>query len=425
MTPPSQDRFERIDDRMQFFVTILPYLLLVATLPVALVAAEPIGNSRTDVTVMLTLSAATLVWIWWWTTAHPQWRTDQPKMAVYYAVRTVIAFVLTWINPFFAFFAWVGYVDALEFFSPRRAWLAIAATASIVAGSQIGGLPPDGVQAWVGYAAIFLVNFGLVCALSYFEQHRERDNVRRREVIAELERTNAQLESALSENAGLQAQLVIQAREAGTNEERQRLAREIHDTIAQGFAGIVTQLEAAVESPTKGDERQHVQRAAELARDGLNDARRSVRNLNPTELENVVLSEALKKLADTWSRWWNTRTDITVTGTVEPLHDEIEATLLRVAQEALTNVAKHASASRVGVTLSYMGDDVSLDIRDDGIGFTPGGPDGGAAHEQSHGFGLAGMRQRIERIAGRLDIETEPGGGTAVSAQVPSVVRDA
>ena len=422
MTPKSLERFERIDDRMQFFVTILPYLLLIATLPVALAAAGPIGNSRTDVTVLLALSAATMVWIWWWTTAHPHWRTDQPKMAVYYAVRTAIAFVLTWINPFFAFFAWVGYVDALEFFPPRRAWVAIAATASIVAGSQIGGLPPDGVQAWAGYGLLFLVNFGLVCALSYFEQHRELDNIRRREVIVELEHTNAQLEAALSENAGLQAQLVIQAREAGTNEERQRLAREIHDTIAQSFTGIVTQLEAAIESPTQDDARQHVQRAVELARDGLNDARRSVRNLNPTELENVVLSEALKKLAATWSRWWSVRADVTVTGTVEPLHDEIEATLLRVAQEALTNVAKHAEASRVGVTLSYMGDDVSLDIRDDGIGFDT---NGASTYAASHGFGLAGIRQRIERIAGRVDIETEPGAGTAVSAQVPSVVRDA
>src|SRR5690625_541205 len=422
MTTTSDERFERIDDRMQYFITILPYLLLVATLPVALAAASSIGNSRTDVTIQLTLSAATMAWIWWWTTAHPHWRTDERKMAVYYGVRTAIAFVLTWINPFFAFFAWVGYVDALEFFPPRRAWLAIAATASIVAGSQIGGLPPEGVQAWAGYAAIFLVNFGLVCALSYFEQHRERDNLRRREVIAELEHTNAQLESALSENAGLQAQLVIQAREAGTNEERQRLAREIHDTIAQSFTGIVTQLEAAAESPTSADAGEHVRRAAQLARAGLNDARRSVRNLNPTELENAVLSEALKSLADSWTRWWNIPTEVTVTGTVEPLHDEIEATLLRVAQEALANVAKHANATRVGVTLSYMGDDVFLDIRDDGLGFDPGS---NGAREDSHGYGLAGMRQRIERIAGHLDIESELGRGTAVSAQAPSVVADA
>lgn len=183
----------------------------------------------------------------------------------------------------------------------------------------------------------------------------------------------------------------------------------------------MTQLEAAAESPTDADARRRVGRAVELARAGLDDARRSVRNLNPTDLDNAVLSEALERLSDSWSRWWNVPTEVTVTGTVEPLHDEIEATLLRVAQEALTNVAKHADAKRVGVTLSYMGADVSVDIRDDGVGFDPCSAGSGGGH----GFGLAGMRQRIERIAGTLDIESEPGAGTAVSARVPSVVRDA
>lgn len=94
-------------------------------------------------------------------------------------------------------------------------------------------------------------------------------------------------------------------------------------------------------------------------------------------------------------------------------------TLLRATQEALANVAKHARASRVGLTLSYMEDLVTLDVRDDGVGFEPdarratGGADGG--------FGLAGMRQRVQRLAGRLVIESEPGGGTAISASVPAI----
>ena len=422
MTPATDEQFNRLDERMQFFFsTILPYVLLVLAFAVSLATAGALDNSRTEVIVMIVVSAATMVWVWWWTTAHPAWRTDEQKMTVYYAGRTLAAFVLTWINPFFGFFAWIGYVDAFEFFSPRRARPGIVATAIIVAGSQIGGLPPDGLQGWAILGVLFLVNLGLVTVLAYFELRREHDDARRQTMIAELENANAQLESALSENAGLQAQLVIQAREAGTNEERQRLAREIHDTIAQSFTGIVTQLEAASESPTSDDARRHVARAIDLARDGLNDARRSVRNLNPTELEDAVLSEALEKLVDTWSRWWNVETTVTITGTVEPLHDEIEATLLRVAQEALANVAKHANANRVGVTLTYMGDDVVLDIRDDGAGFVPGEC---PTHEHTHGYGLAGMRQRVERIAGRFDIETEPGHGTAVSAQVPSVMRD-
>jgi len=104
------------------------------------------------------------------------------------------------------------------------------------------------------------------------------------------------------------------------------------------------------------------------------------------------------------------------------LHPEVEVTLLRVAQEALANVAKHVGASRAGVTLSYMEDVVSLDVRDDGAGFVPptaptvpkGSPAGG-------GFGLIAMRQRVSRLAGQLEIESEPGTGTAVSASLPAI----
>jgi signal transduction histidine kinase len=111
---------------------------------------------------------------------------------------------------------------------------------------------------------------------------------------------------------------------------------------------------------------------------------------------------------------------LTTTGDARPMHPDVEVTLLRAAQEALTNVAKHAKASRVGLTLSYMEDLVTLDVRDDGVGFSPSngkrvnGSTGG-------GFGLTGMRQRVQRLAGRLEIESEPGGGTAVSATVPAI----
>jgi signal transduction histidine kinase len=102
------------------------------------------------------------------------------------------------------------------------------------------------------------------------------------------------------------------------------------------------------------------------------------------------------------------------------LHPEIEVTLLRVAQEALTNVSRHASASRVAVTLSYMDDVVTLDVRDDGVGFAP--PDG--THngtEHAGGFGLTAMRQRAGEVGGTLAIESEPGLGTCISASVPAV----
>jgi signal transduction histidine kinase len=101
------------------------------------------------------------------------------------------------------------------------------------------------------------------------------------------------------------------------------------------------------------------------------------------------------------------------------MHTDVEVALLRTAQEALANVAKHAKAGRVGLTLSYMEDLVTLDVRDDGIGFEPNVKR--ANGSVNGGFGLAGMRQRVRRLSGRLDIESEPGGGTAISATVPAI----
>ena len=109
-----------------------------------------------------------------------------------------------------------------------------------------------------------------------------------------------------------------------------------------------------------------------------------------------------------------------MTGDPRPLHGGVESTLLRTAQEALANAGKHAAASRVGLTLSYMEDVVVLDVRDDGRGFVPGatGP------SDAGGFGLVAMRQRVTRLAGDLAIEAAPGQGTAISASIPAIPPD-
>jgi signal transduction histidine kinase len=228
------------------------------------------------------------------------------------------------------------------------------------------------------------------------------------------------LELALEENAGLHAQLLTQAREAGVLDERQRMAREIHDTIAQGLTGIITQLEAADHAKDRPVDRdRHIETAKRLARDSLAEARRSVEASMPAALETGTLPDALEVVAREWSELSGIPVDVTVTGEVTSLHPEIEVALLRVAQEALTNVAKHAGATRAGLTLSFIGDDVTLDVRDDGVGFAPA--ERGAATTDGSGFGLTGMRQRVARVAGSLAIESEPGGGTAISARVPAI----
>jgi signal transduction histidine kinase len=265
----------------------------------------------------------------------------------------------------------------------------VLATALVLAVSQVGGLPGDASD-WLVYALVVLANAGVagtVLALGQVQRaQRER------------------LEAALRENAGLHAQLVAQAREAGMLDERARLAREIHDTLAQGLIGIVTQLEAAGQD----DHDRHVAAAARLARESLTEARRSVQALRPQPLEDARLPDALAQVAGVWAQLNGVAVETTTTGAPRPLPVDVEATLLRTAQEALANVAKHASASRVGLTLSYMDGLVTLDIRDDGVGgATPGG-----------GFGLTGMRERLDGVRGTLAIESEAGAGTALSASV-------
>jgi signal transduction histidine kinase len=135
--------------------------------------------------------------------------------------------------------------------------------------------------------------------------------------------------------------------------------------------------------------------------------------LRPGHLEDAHLPEAITGMSERWSATSGVAVGVETTGDPRPMLADVEVALFRVAQEALTNVAKHAKASRVGLTLSYMDDVVLLDVRDDGVGFEPGVAGGG--------FGLTSMRQRLLRVAGSLEIESSPGEGTAVNASVPAL----
>ena len=225
----------------------------------------------------------------------------------------------------------------------------------------------------------------------------------RRELIEELETTRSELAAA--------------EREGGRLAERQRLARDIHDTLAQGFVSIVLQLQAAEAELPDGAEaaRGHLERARRTARDNLAEARRLVWDLRPEALA-APLGEAIGRLAGRLAEETGMVATATVTGTPAPLSADAEVTLLRVTQEALANVSRHARAGRVAVTLSYMDGEAALDVRDDGDGFTPTadgfGPNGG--------LGLRGMRERVEALGGRLAVESAPGRGTTIAVTVPS-----
>ncbi|MCW2917349.1 MAG: histidine kinase [Actinomycetia bacterium] len=394
---------------------VLPFALLAISVVVTLI--QPAQWRPLLITVGLAVLAAG--WIGWLVTLHPEWTGRPALMVVYFVGLSVLSALLVVRAPWFGIFAWSGYLHAAHL--PGRGKMAgVAATAVIMGTSQVGGIPEATPSALSTWAVVVVLNTLLAGALTFFARAGEEESQRRKRTIDELAEANARLETMMAENTGLHAQLLIQAREAGVAEERQRMAREIHDTLAQGLAGVITQVQAAKQARDRqADWEGHLDTAAQLARESLSEARRSVRAIRPEPLENARLPEALADVAAGWAATSGVPAEITTTGTARPMHPEVEVTLLRAAQEALANVAKHAGASRVGLTLSYMEDVVTLDVRDDGTGFTPGltraGGDGG--------YGLTAMRQRVNRLAGTLEIESEPGAGTAVSASVPAIPR--
>jgi signal transduction histidine kinase len=227
-------------------------------------------------------------------------------------------------------------------------------------------------------------------------------STRRRQLIEQLEATQAELAAA--------------ERRAGILEERQRLARDIHDTLAQGFTSIVMHLEAADQAlPDDLDTLQkHLDRARGTARTSLEQARRVVNALRPHSLDQRSLPDAIERTAVRWQEETGIPLTTTTTGDPIPLHPDIEVTLLRATQEALANIRKHAQATAVQLTLSYIDDVVVLDVQDNGVAFA-----GAAASPLSGGYGLQAMRERAEQCGGSVTLESEPGEGTTVVVSIP------
>ncbi|MEU0468624.1 sensor histidine kinase [Amycolatopsis sp. NPDC006131] len=371
----------------------LPYLLLgLATLLV----------HRADT---LPLVGAALAWLLLTGPAMPRrWRSHGITLAVSFAGTLTLASLLMFRDVLFLVFMLTCFFGALRLKPAPLGVLALATTSLLINTIGAGGPGKALSTEPVLWVTIVTVQTGAICFGTIISRKVSEQNEARRAALE-------QLEAAQAENAGLHRQLLAQAREAGVMEERQRLSLEIHDTLAQGFTGIITQLEAAEQDP--GEWRRRVATATALARENLAEARRSVHALRPGPLDEARLPDALKAVAERWAQRSEVAIEFTATGTARPMHPEIEATLLRVAQEALSNVAKHAGARRVGLTLSYMEDQVTLDVRDDGSGFDPA--------RRGDGFGLPGMLQRVQRLAGTLAVESEPGAGTAISASLPAI----
>lgn len=224
----------------------------------------------------------------------------------------------------------------------------------------------------------------------------------RRELIDQLEATRSELAAT--------------ERREGVLEERQRLAREIHDTLAQGFTSIVMHLEAAEQALPDDLNilQKHLDQARTTARNSLDQARRVVQDLRPDLLEQQSLPDAIQRTAKRWSEETDILTATHTTGHIVSLHPNVEVMLLRATQESLNNIRKHAQATDVQITLSYISDVVMLDIQDNGVGL-----EGAKPSQYSSGYGLQAMRERAEQCGGSVMLESDIDDGTTVTITVP------
>nr|MDP9494716.1 histidine kinase [Actinomycetota bacterium] len=283
-------------------VVWVPYVTLLMGTGLSLLSSN---QSSTDRLLTVAWAAVTATWVFFMFTRAGERRKSQTWMRIYFAGLTVLATGLMFHNGGFFIFAITGFIHSFLLRPAPIAFLGVAVT-SLVINSRIV-FPDPTADGWWFFGIIVVIQtvaigFGTIGG----EKIAELSEVRRRTVV--------ELQAALEENAGLHAQLLVQAREAGVTDERQRMAREIHDTIAQGLTGIVTQLEAAGQVKDDPAELQrHLDNATRLARESLTEARRSVNAIVPAPLENHGLPEAIADVAARWSSMSNVSAEVVVT----------------------------------------------------------------------------------------------------------------
>ena len=280
-----------------------------------------------------------------------------------------------------------------------RTRLAIGVTVGLVAGCTAVAIAQSDLSfdALVGWLVLAVVSVAVALLLGLWIARIVAQSQRRAELLAELAATRATLEQV--------------SREAGALAERERLAREIHDTLAQGFTSVLILLEAALSAGPQAA-RDMIERARDTARENLAEARALVAELTPPDLSQTSLPQALRRLVDRATVQAGLHVELAVCGVPRGLSTAHEVALLRTAQEALTNVRRHADAEKVSVLLDYGDSGVSLCVTDDGRGFDPDAVPAG-------GFGLEGIRSRAAGVGGVVSVEAAPGRGVAVCLEVP------
>lgn len=315
---------------------------------------------------------------------------------VWLAALTVVWAALVWLVPEAAYLVFPLFFLYLHLLPGVAGPIAVIGTTAltIAAFAVHGGLTVGGVVGPVVGAGV-----ALLIGLGY----------------SALERRAAEREALMAELLATRDRLAAAEREQGTLAERARLARELHDTVAQGLSSIQMLLHAAERADAEGPGIAHVRLARQTAADGLAETRRFIRELAPPSLDRG-LGSALERLAAGWGAREHIPVDVDVDAAVS-LPMDAQTALLRIAQGALANVAQHARAHRVGIRLSGDRGTARLTITDDGEGFDPRGAEDAASRTDS--FGLRAMGERVDQLDGRLDVDSVAGSGTTITVTLP------
>jgi signal transduction histidine kinase len=361
-------------------------------------------QSRRDRLFTVGLALLLALWHRVFSRRVPPDQTAVRDALVYVAGIYLLWFALVSTNLAFFFMLWVLYPWTFRLL-PLRAGIAAALLLTALTTWRELAIPGQSLGDRLAQASYAVVSAVAGMLFAIWIHRIISQSVERKQLIEQLTETRREL--------------AVAERQAGVLEERQRLAREIHDTLAQGFTSIVLQLQAAEAAWAAGspDARMHLEQARRTASENLAEARRLVWALQPETLGDASLPEALARLTDRLAEEHGIEAATRVTGGRRPLPTPTEVALLRITQEALANVRRHARAGRVTVTLSYMEDVAVLDVQDDGVGFDPRST--GPASPEEGGFGLAAMRQRVDRLGGSMVVESAPGAGTTLVVELP------
>jgi len=327
------DRLASVEQRMESVVgRWTPFI----GLAVGLVATPIIVRGEDWVWYgVVPLCIATAAWAWYFLGTNPARVERRGRGPVYVVGLLALMAPLVWLSPFFGFLAIAAYSAAFGFLPGRWRYVGLFVASMIISYTYIGGRFAElTLGTVIGYGVLVLINMGVAGLFTWYGMFTSDLSLARRKTIEELDATNARLSAALAENDSLHAQLLLQAREAGVRAERERMAREIHDTIAQGLTGIVAQLEAA--DVADGDpvlRRRHVDTARGLARESLTEARRSVAALAPGRLEEAQLPDAITGMAKKWAETSGVALSVETTGDPVALLPDLEVAVYRVAQE--------------------------------------------------------------------------------------------